>query len=135
MFKNKGFSLIEMIMVVIIVGLLASIAVPNYRKMLERSKYAQAKNNLQSMRNALTDYYTENDVFTDNITDLETQINADFSDNNDWHYGVAAVATFATLTYTITATRQRGYIAAAGHTILNIDQNGVFSGAYYANAP
>lgn len=41
--KNSGFTLIEIIVVVIIVGVLAALAIPNYRAVVDRTKIAEAK--------------------------------------------------------------------------------------------
>ncbi|MFK8138654.1 MAG: type IV pilin protein [Bdellovibrionales bacterium] len=49
--NQKGFSLIELMIVVAIIGVLAAIAVPNYQKFVRKSKQAEAKS-------LLSGYYT-----------------------------------------------------------------------------
>jgi len=55
--KSKGFTLIELMIVVAIIGILAAIAIPKFAQMLEKSKEGATKGNLGSMKSAASIYY------------------------------------------------------------------------------
>lgn len=51
----EGFSLIELMVVVVIIGLLAAIALPNYLAMTNRAREASVKNNAHTLRLGVED--------------------------------------------------------------------------------
>lgn len=59
----KGFTLIELMIVVAIIGILAAIAIPNFVKFQCRSKTSEPKANLKSMYVAQEAYRAEYDVY------------------------------------------------------------------------
>jgi type IV pilus assembly protein PilA len=62
----KGFTLIELMIVVAIIGILAAIAIPNFVKFQCRSKTSEAKGNLKALYVAEESYRAENDTYVDN---------------------------------------------------------------------
>ena len=54
--NKKGFTLIEMLVVVLIIGILAAIALPQYRKVVEQSKVSEALVNIKAIENSMRMY-------------------------------------------------------------------------------
>ena len=67
---GQGFTLIELMIVVAIIGILAAIAIPNFIKFQCRSKQSEAKSQLKSMYVAQESYFAEHDVYV-GITNAE----------------------------------------------------------------
>jgi type IV pilus assembly protein PilA len=62
--KSRGFTLIELMIVVAIIGILAAIAIPNFIRFQARSKQGEAKSNLKSMFTAERSFYQEKDRYS-----------------------------------------------------------------------
>lgn len=58
--KQSGFTLIELVMVIVIIGVLSAIIVPNFLDYVGRSEAATTKANLAVLRNAIQSFRSEN---------------------------------------------------------------------------
>ncbi|MBU1343052.1 MAG: prepilin-type N-terminal cleavage/methylation domain-containing protein [Proteobacteria bacterium] len=61
--NQKGFTLIEVMIVIAIIGVLAAIAIPNYKNYQFKAKSAEAKTNLGAIRTMEEAYKAENDAY------------------------------------------------------------------------
>lgn len=64
--RQGGFTLVELMIVVAIIGILATIAIPNFMRMRERAKVSEAKANLGAIRVVEHAYYTEHNYYIGN---------------------------------------------------------------------
>ena len=66
MIKQKGFTLIELMVVVAIIGVLSAIAIPQYQNYVARAQVAEGFSLLGSGKMAVAEYYNENGSFPAN---------------------------------------------------------------------
>jgi general secretion pathway protein G len=69
----RGFTLIELVVVMAIVALLVALAAPRYFKSVDRSKDAVLRSNLATVRDALDKYYGDTGKYPDELADLVTK--------------------------------------------------------------
>ena len=70
---RKGFSLVELAVVVIIIGVLAAFGVPRMLKSVERSKAAEAFKYLAAVRAAQERYQARQGTYAANLADLDME--------------------------------------------------------------
>lgn len=70
--REGGFSLLELIVVMTIIGLLVAITLPAYRDATQRAREATLKEDLVRMRKAIDEYYTDKGEYPPALEDLVT---------------------------------------------------------------
>lgn len=68
---RKGFTLVELAVVIVIIGVLAAFGVPRFLKSVERSKAAESFNYLSAVRDAQERYIAREGVYAGNISLLD----------------------------------------------------------------
>ena len=123
--SKKGFTLVELLMVVIIIGILVTLAVPNYYRSVERAKAGKAKAAMDGIRKAELQYRAFNDEYTatldPDLTDFDLPGDLQDGNDSDWTYTITQNTTD---TLEITATRDNG--PHAGDTV-TMDQDGTYT--------
>jgi len=99
--NKKGFTLIELMIVVAIIGILAAIAIPNFMNYQCKAKQAEAKSNLGNIKTMQEAYRAEYDTYSTSQGAIGFSINS----------------TDARYNYTITAGNTTTFSAQANATI------------------
>ncbi|MBW2308389.1 MAG: type II secretion system protein [Deltaproteobacteria bacterium] len=64
--NQRGFTLIELVMVIVILGVMAAVALPKYYQIKKDAEISAAKGIFGGIQGAVANYYAQNKVFPDN---------------------------------------------------------------------
>jgi general secretion pathway protein G len=70
--SQKGFTLIELIVVVTIIGILAGVAISNVKWAQTKAREAALRHDLFEMRKAIDDYYADKQKYPQNLEELKS---------------------------------------------------------------
>jgi len=115
--SRKGFTLIELMVVILIVGILAAVAIPLMRGRIDSAKWSEANAAAGTIRSALRAYWAEKGpTYGSYVADLQgdvttfgTYLGIDPTDLDGRYFGrgcyvISGVSAGAILNYTITVT-------------------------------
>lgn len=88
--RSRGFTLIELMIVVVVIAILAAIGYPAYQDQVRKSRRTEAKSALQDAMNRQERHYTTDNTYTTDMTDLGYASDP-FTTAEDW-YEVDAAA-------------------------------------------
>lgn len=83
---KKGFTLIEMMVVVLIIGILSSVALPQYNKAVKKSRYAEVLLNAKAMMTGIQTYMLTSRACPTQLADLDVKV--DTSNSKYFSYAV-----------------------------------------------
>ena len=117
---KKGFTLIELITVVIIIAIMAALAMPQYTRFIERAHGTTAKNALNMIRKAEATYFILESQYTSNMTALAVEVPEILRliTSLEWNY---TITTPSNSTFTAAAKRLKG---AYSNSYMNITDDG-----------
>lgn len=118
--RQRGFTLIEVMITVAIVAILAAVALPSYRSYVIRAKLVPATNALSALRTLMEQYYLDNRTYL-SITTPTAISNPCATMNSTVDTFTLSCGTPTATTYTLTATGS-GTTAGAVYTL---DQSGL----------
>jgi len=102
---KKGFTLMELLIVIIIIGILAGLGIPQYMKAVERGRTAEAKAILGQIRTAEEAYRAKNGTYTATIGDLDIEANITAGTCSTAYYYKFDIGAADATTFSATATR------------------------------
>ena len=120
--NNKAFTLVELLVVVLIIGILAAIAVPQYQKAVRKANYTKAKDLVNSINMAQESYYLANGSYANSFDDLDIVVPSDFLDgstDNRKYYDWGNIGTYytgQTLAYVYAVSSNVQYQVTADHS-------------------
>ena len=115
--SEKGFTLVELLVVIIIIGILAAIALPNFLSQGAKAKQTEAKQNIGLVNRVQTAYRSENNAFATSFDILATGTLSGTVDATTTNYTYKLSPTQDSNQITATSTADTALKAYSGGTV------------------
>ena len=128
---QEGFTLVEILIVVVIIGILAAIAIPTYFKYVERGYASDAKVQMKNILENSKLYYSENDEFPEDVQIMneEGYANVPLSTLRKWQFTIElSYESSQGITGNVTAESLDEMKGGAGKILMYDVQQGKFLG-------
>ena len=89
--KSAGFTLLELMITVAIIGILAAITIPSYSKYVQKTKRSDAKVELMKIAQMQESYFVQNMSYAQNLTTLGFAADTINSENDNYSVRVSAL--------------------------------------------
>jgi len=130
--KMQGITLMELMIVVVIIGILAAIAYPNYRDFTARAYRNEAKAALLKIATNQERFYLNNNTYTSDMTDVGFSVSDNFkTETGSYNIDIAPGAD--SNTYTATATYLSGGKESAACLTFTINGTGAKTSLPYTD--
>lgn len=116
--KIKGFTLLELLVAIVIIGILAAIALPNFMTAIAKAKQSEPKTTIGSVNRAQQGYRSEKSEFARNMGDLGVGLP---TKTKNYFYEIKGGINEATITAQSSDTALRGY---SGGVVQHTNGNG-----------
>jgi type IV pilus assembly protein PilE len=102
--RNFGFTLIELMIAIAIIGILASIAIPSYSQYIIKTRRVDAQSELIQEAQAMERYFTANGRYTTTAGGTTCGVSTSLNTNVDTYYTISRTCPSTGTTFTLTAT-------------------------------
>ncbi|WP_455221545.1 type IV pilin protein [Kaarinaea lacus] len=90
--KQLGYSILEILIVIAILGILISIAIPGYENYRDKEDYTQAKTDILEIQGIIDRFYVEHNRFPENLLEIKQHIRRDPWGNAYYYTNITTVA-------------------------------------------
>ncbi len=136
--SEKGFTLVELLVVIIIIGILAAIALPNFLNQGAKAKQTEAKQNIGLINRTQTSFRSENNAFAGSFDILATGTltgSGSVTSTGNYSYTLAASTDTASILAQAKDGALKGYSGANGRYTNAASQSVIASVLCEANTP